>query len=44
VPLKKVEIKGVFNGGISTVEVQLIYNNKEKSEIDCLFECPLVGN
>ncbi len=43
-PLKKVEIKGVLNGGISTVEVQLSYNNKEKSEIDCIFECPLVEN
>jgi hypothetical protein len=44
VPLKKVEIKGVFNGGISTVEVQLSYKNNEKSKIDCIFECPLVGN
>ena len=31
VPLKKVEIKGVFNGGISTVEVQLSYKNKGNS-------------
>jgi hypothetical protein len=30
VPLKNVEIKGVFNGGISTVDVKMVCKNKEK--------------
>ena len=43
-PLNKVEINGVLNGGISTVDVQLIYTNKEISPIECIFEFPLAEN
>jgi hypothetical protein len=44
VPLNKVEIKGVLNGGISTVDVQLSYTNKDVSAIECIFEFPLAEN
>jgi hypothetical protein len=43
-PLKKVEINGVLNGGISTVTVQQIYKNRELSDIDGFFEFPLIKN
>ena len=42
VPLKEVVIKGMLNGAVSTVHVQLTYvNSSEESPIECSFDFPL---
>ena len=43
-PLNKVHIKGVLNGAVSTIDVELDYTNKDKNAIECTFEFPLTDN